>query len=325
MTPTDPSTKPESPNGSAVSAAEEPVPAEVCGYPVTAALPSSLSAEPDFLGPSYLAVGPGGRGIVLKPLDRDCLLKNGLHPSIKERLARVRELAMAGVANLYGVEREPAAKPPAPSPAAGPPPAWLIWEHVPGQPLSAYAASPACTQRKLALVGRELVLTVDALHRQGIVHGALRASNVIVDPFGNVQLTHVSPLLYTDPADDVWGVVNALGEVVRARGEEATPLGRTLADVETMLNPADGVAPGGDAVLRILAGRLGGIIEARDPVDPLPADACEPEAALRRRSLIGVAVVLLVGAAAAYVAWRLVRFPDEPLLPWLQSAGGALQ
>src|SRR5687768_3408959 len=130
---------------------------EICGYPIDSALQSTQADEPDFLGPSYLAIGPGGRGIVLKPLDRDCILTQGLHPSIKERLGRVRELALGGVANLYGVEREPGV----PSSER----AWLIWEYVRGKTLADYAADAGCTQRKLALVARELVLLLEALHR----------------------------------------------------------------------------------------------------------------------------------------------------------------
>src|SRR5687767_16037968 len=87
------------------SLAAAPVPPEICGYPVDSAL--SAGGE-DGLPPSYFAIGPGGRGVVLKPLEGDCVLKGKatLHPSIKERLSRVRELALAGVANLYGVERD---------------------------------------------------------------------------------------------------------------------------------------------------------------------------------------------------------------------------
>src|SRR3982751_1045875 len=95
-TPTNPTTTPPAPS----------VPDSICGYPVIAGLASSQASESDFLGPSFEAKGPGGRSVVLKPLDRDCLLPSGLHPSIKERLARVRELALGSVANLYGVERE---------------------------------------------------------------------------------------------------------------------------------------------------------------------------------------------------------------------------
>ncbi|QOV87671.1 protein kinase domain-containing protein [Humisphaera borealis] len=285
--------------------------AEICGYPVDSTLKSSLAGDTDFLGPSYLAIGPGGRGIVLKPLDRDCIIKQGLHPSIKERLGRVRELALAGVANLYGVEREPE--------NAAPNEAWLIWEYVQGKTLTDYAADAGCTQRKLALAARELVLMVESLHRQGIVHGAIRGSNVVVDAHGNVRLTHVSPLLYTDPADDLWGVVNTLQAILHDRKEEKTPLGTIVAGIEAMLSPEDGVAPGSEAVLRILATRLSGIIESRERVGVSPAALVEPEHTPRRRSLFWALVVMTFGIAAAYAGWRIVKFPNDPVPDWIKS------
>ena len=42
---------------------------------------------------TYLGVGDDGRQVVIKKLDTDCLLGAKLHPSIGERLNRVRELA----------------------------------------------------------------------------------------------------------------------------------------------------------------------------------------------------------------------------------------
>lgn len=287
---------------------------EICGYVVDSILASSQADESDFLGPSFLAIGPGGRGIVLKPLDRDCILKNGLHPSIKERLGRVRELALAGVANLYGVEREPTN---APADEA-----WLIWEYVQGKTLTDYTADPGCTQRKLALAARELVLMVESLHRQGIVHGAIRGSNVIVDPYGSVRLTHVSPLLYTDPADDLWGVINTLQSILHDRKEEKTPLGTIVSDIEAMMSPEDGVPVGSEAVMRLLATRLSGIIESRERIGFASASAAEPEFKPRRRSLLGGLMVLLLGVAAAYAGWRLVKFPTDPVPDWLKPVAG---
>ena len=54
----------------------------------------------------WVGTAAGGRRVVLKRLDEDCLWKGQLHPSVKDRLARVRELAHQGVANLHGVERD---------------------------------------------------------------------------------------------------------------------------------------------------------------------------------------------------------------------------
>src|SRR4051812_39067927 len=59
-------------------------PAELCGYSVVETL------APDA---SYLAIGPGGRGVTLKKLDPDCLYRGLLPPEVHDRLSRVRELA----------------------------------------------------------------------------------------------------------------------------------------------------------------------------------------------------------------------------------------
>src|SRR4051812_15826439 len=147
------------------TAATEPptTPAELCGYPVDSALSEA--------GATYLAIGPGGRGVVLKKMEDDCLLRGQLHPSIRERLARVRELAHGGVANLYGVGREGEGEAAAGTAGGAVGGAWLIWEYVDGESFADYAAAPNRTLRDLAMAGRELALAVDLLHMQGIVHG----------------------------------------------------------------------------------------------------------------------------------------------------------
>src|SRR5215213_7746608 len=86
-------------------------PVELCGYSVVESL------TPDA---TYLAIGPGGRGVTLKKLDPDCLHRGLIHPDVRDRLSRVRELAHAGVANLFGVGK------------AGDD-AWLIWEYLEGK------------------------------------------------------------------------------------------------------------------------------------------------------------------------------------------------
>ncbi len=101
------------------------LPEQICGCPVDSAL------NP---GKTYLAIGAGGRGVVLKKMDDDCLLSGLLHPSIRDRLGRVRELAHAGVANLHGVGREGDR-------------AFLIWEYLEGEPFDIYAAAANRTPR----------------------------------------------------------------------------------------------------------------------------------------------------------------------------------
>ena len=268
-------------------------PAEICGYAIDTALAKYDSDVID----TYLAIGPGGRGVVLKRLEDDCLVsaKAGvrLHPSVKERLSRVRELAHTGVANLHGVERDERGS-------------WTVWDYVEGTSLDTYLAAPGRTTREVALVARELVLTIDSLHMQGIVHGAIKPGNVIVTSTGSVKLTHVSPYLYNDPAEDARAVLTMLEAALAARHEEQTALARVLsAASEPDANPDQTLS------LRLLASRLAAHLGSRDGLD-LPAG--DPQrrsrnAFPRRMSLFGAAVVILIGAAAAYGAWQAVGKP----------------
>ncbi len=134
-----------------------------------------------------------GRRWVLKRLPDDCLHDGGLHPAIRDRLARVRELAHARVATLAGVVR-------------GGGGAYLVWAHVDGVPLGAADLSAA---RFHAVAGR-LAAAVDTLHARGLVHGALTPGNVIVTPAGDVWLTHLSPYLWADETVDAAAVVELL-------------------------------------------------------------------------------------------------------------------
>ena len=161
--------------------------------------------------------GMTGRKTIVKRLDDDCLLDGQLHPSIRQRLERVRELPLRGVANLLGVERggdsEGAAN--------------LVWEYVPGRPLEEVTGDEP-TWRRLC---REVILAVEALHAAGIVHGAIHGRNVIVTDAGEVRLTHVSPLLYTDPEQDEGDVIRMLREVV-TRQLPRTQLARDLEEAD---------------------------------------------------------------------------------------------
>ena len=251
-------------------------PTEVCGYPVDSALS----------GTCHLAIGPGGRGVTLKRMEDDCILKGQLHPAVKERLERVREIAHGGVANLFGVERE--------GPAA-----WLVWEYVEGKPFDAYAAEPQRTLRELASAGREMALAVDLLHMQGIVHGSVNAGNVVVSPAGAVKLTHVSPLLWDDLAHDADAVVNLLESAVAARGGENSSLGWLLARAREE-------RPG----LRALAARLAALIQSSELEgvggDGEPAEDHRP----RRRAMYGAVFVAGLGIAAGIACWRLAVSPE---------------
>ena len=142
---------------------------------------------------TYLASTDGGRQVVLKILEADCLLKNQLHPSVRDRLARVRELPHVGVANLLGVERDGGRT-------------FLVWEYVRGVSLEQWAPAPGQLER----IARELILQVRWLHACGIVHGAIHGRNVFILPSGRLRMTHVSPYLYHDEADDAGPLIELL-------------------------------------------------------------------------------------------------------------------
>lgn len=245
-------------------------PAELCGYVIQRPLRDDQS---------YLGTGPGGRPVVLKRVDGDCLLGSHLHPSIRERLARVRELAHGGVANLHGVAREGEA-------------AWLIWEYVEGKTLDEYFTDDRRTPVDLLNVSRELILAVDSLHSQGIVHGALVGSNVIISPEGALRLIHVSPLLYTDMDVDVESVLSFLQEAIERRGEQDSLLGRLLAE-----------AGQAGLSLRGLATKIAALLEVR--VETNLPEAGEQERHIRRRTFLAAGLVGLLGLVLAYGIWRV--------------------
>ena len=138
---------------------------------------------------SFRCASPDGRLWVLKRLPDDCLYAGSLHPAIRDRLARIRELPHARVATLAGVVRGTDAP-------------HLIWAHVDGRPLNAADVSP----ERFPALARDLASAVELLHARGLVHGGLTASNVILSPAGHVWLTHLSPYLWDDPAEDVRAV-----------------------------------------------------------------------------------------------------------------------
>jgi serine/threonine-protein kinase len=232
-------------------------------------------------------------------MDDDCLLRGDLHPSIRERLSRVRELAHGGVANLFGVARDRPGSDENAENAGGDNNgggAWLIWEYVEGEPFSDFAAAPSRSLRELAAAGRETALVLDLLHMQGIVHGAIGGGNVIVTPTGSVRLTHVSPLLYSDPGPDAEAVVHLLESAVAARGEAESPLGTLLAQGRTE-----------KMGLRPLAARLAALVESRE-LDDFAAAAARDDRP-RRRARYAAAIVACVGLAIGVGAWRAAGTP----------------
>jgi len=140
---------------------------------------------------------PSSRNVFRKRLEEDCLLGGELHPSIAERLRRVRELPVTQVANLLGVERDQQG-------------VWLVWQYVEGIDLEQLMSSGR-TEARMAEIAQQLRQIVAAMHAHGIVHGAIHARNVIIDSRGRVYLTHVSPYLHTDASEDDRAVEQLLG------------------------------------------------------------------------------------------------------------------
>jgi serine/threonine protein kinase len=176
---------------------------------------------------TWLARDAAGRQVVLKLLEKDCLQNDTLHPLIHDRLARVRELAHPGVANLYGVERDGDH-------------VLLVWEFLPGQTLADWNGS----RKEFSDLARELIISVQTLHNLGIVHGRLRERNIILDLRGRPCLTHISPLLFHEPSADARELRKMLNRLAKVRGwtspispEGADELGDMLGEIDSPTSP----------------------------------------------------------------------------------------
>jgi hypothetical protein len=157
------------------------------------------------------------------------------------------------------------------------------------------------------------VLGVEMLHARGIVHGAMKGSNVIIDADGRVVITHVSPLLYSEPSEDVQAVIALLSEQLKKRRELDSPLGRLLAE-----------ASDGEISLRRLATRLGGLIESRETEPAVPSDRAATRA-IRRRAVMGAGATALLAIALflGLKQYANARTPKPPIPP--QAAPAALK
>jgi serine/threonine protein kinase len=200
-------------------------------------------------------------------------------------------LAHVGVANLYGVERDGELT-------------YLVWDYVEGVTLDEYAGSARCGRRERRAAARDLVLAVETLHARGIVHGAVKGSNVIVDSVGRLTLTHVSPLLYTDPAEDQNALLGVLDE---------------LAVNDPALAAVIAEADAGEMSLRRLATRLGAVIDAREAEGEDEPDRGEGKA-IRRRAMVGACVtaamaVVLFAGLKLYANQKAPRAPVPPEAP----------
>jgi serine/threonine protein kinase len=223
---------------------------------------------------SFVAEDEAGRRVVLKLLDPDCLLDDQLHPSIHDRLSRVRELAQADVANLYGVERDLDV-------------VFMVWEYVDAVSFVEFASSPDLKNADLIKLMRELALAIESLHARGIVHGAIHDGNVFVDSDGKIRLTDISPLLYHDPAIDEQAVIELLREAARAR----TPMSDDIAQALEALDVQH-------TNLRELTDLLAALAK---PDDPGRIAIDERPGRLRLRTIVMALVIGVVGVASIFI------------------------
>jgi len=230
---------------------------------------------------TLLATDADGRQVILKMLDEDCLLRGKLHPDIHDRLARVRELADTAVANLYGVERDGNR-------------VFAVWEYLQGKTFGQRVAELPSAAELMALA-RELSLAVESMHALGIVHGQIHAGNVIIDAHLRIRLTHVSPLLYDNPASDLHDVANLVIAAGKQRGWNV------------------GVAPGTVATLAQWRARLGEAGAAVAPVSPVNRPR---EKSPRLRAMLAAGIMALAGIALVVVVrFMKQRTTHAPLLP----------
>jgi serine/threonine protein kinase len=211
--------------------------------------------------------------VVLKILDDACLVDGDLHPDIRQRLARTRELAVPGIANLLSVERAGSR-------------AYLVWDYIKGMSLADWlTTNPERSQR--LLVARELVLIIESLHGMGMVHGSIHARNVFRDALGRLWVTHVSPLLAAEVQDDV----DQLNDLI-----------------QSILN--DTQFPRADS-LQQLRLSLAGLIDARD-VPVSEKTGIDQEYRRRRWMMISAIAVGGIGVLIAFAVWWQTR-ADSPL------------
>ena len=256
----------------------------LCGYRLRAWLAGQHTA---------MCVAEGGRVLVLKALPEECLQGGQLHPSVRERLMRIRELATRQVANFIGVERDPGGKP------------YLVWEYVDGEPVGEYLADPTRSPRQVLLMLRELMLAVEGLHALGIVHGALHPQNVIVGHTGELKLTHISPLLHHQTEVDYEAVAQLLLQVISARDDAQTRLSRLIAQKIARRTP-----------MLELAGEISRLLETREDDVAPPEEHPSVERRFRRKAIYsaaGCAGGAVVVALAGY--WLLSGGVDAPQQP----------
>jgi hypothetical protein len=215
---------------------------------------------------------------VMRPVPADCLIAPGrLHEQVQLRLERLRdlpELSIITAAQVLWDGRR----------------AWLVRKWVEGQ----WLGQEAIPAPRLLEVARALVGIVERSHLLGMVHGAIKPTNIIVTPDASVVLTDVSVYWQDRPDIDIDAVVRALRQ---ANGRLRPPDAR----LAMALGPA-----AEQATLRDLRGRIGTELSPEDNARQAWSVRPGPHAELRRarRQQGAIAAVLAAaGCAAAAAIW----------------------
>ncbi len=238
---------------------------------------------------TFLCCDASDNVLILKRLEDDCLHRNQLHPSIRDRLARVRELAHPRIATLRTVERWQGN-------------VFLIWIYLDGETWEDALKGDSAIRLHCMVA---LAACVSGLHETGIVHGSIHGRNVIVRQGGQIWLTHLSPYLYTDPLADIHAVVDLLREA----GESfATPAKARLAELLTETEF-------GQLTLRGLSNAM---VSIENPPAEIPSQAAPERAVYRRSSLLLALLVVAIGLVTWFTIHALTTKPAT--LPTLQTA-----
>jgi hypothetical protein len=226
------------------------------------------------LGPrAALASGAGGRRVVLKPIDEDCMLELAIHPSVATRLERIQQLPTTALAHLIGVWRIEGC-------------AVMAWEFVEARSLEEVLADPRVDAETLVASLRDAALAIEAMHGLGIVHGAVHERNIFVQAPG-VLLTHASPLLWDDPAADEQAFLLLAERAAGLRGTHLPTVPAAIRDARASSTPL--------ASFRTHLARPAEV-PASDAVDPLP----------KRLSLLGAAITTVIAIIVTWLIWRAV-------------------
>jgi serine/threonine protein kinase len=256
------------------------------GFPILESdLPSYRLIQELVANQTFLCCDVSENIVVLKRLEDDCLHRQQLHPSIKDRLARVRELAHPRIATLRTVERWNGI-------------ACLVWTYLDGETWEDAMNRP---DQNVPALCSSLAAAVDALHEAGIVHGSLHGRNIIVRPDRQVWLTHISPYLYADPLADLVALI----ELLRHTSE------RLSADISLRFNQLLDELDRGQHTLREFSHLVLDI--EKQSTEPVIAPTEKPRRH-RSRSILGAAVILTI-ALTLWIEIHAMISKSESSLP----------